>query len=345
MNHITKKDRYPLPLIGVALDRLGTAKYYTKLDIKDAYHNVRIKQGDEWKTTFTTKCSTYEYFVIPFGLTNPPAAFQRWINKTLQSYIDICCIIYLDDVVIFSDDLEQHRKDVSAILRAIRDQGMKIKPTKCEFHTRETEYLGFIINNQEIKVDPVKTAAIWKWQLPENLKGIQEFMGFCNFYRRFIEGFSRTAKPLYNLTKKGISWEWRQKEQNAFNKLRRKLCSTPVLTYCEPGRKLMIKMDTSKYISSGILSQQEEDGTWKLIAYRSKTMEPAECNYDVHANELLAIVQALPEWRRYIQGSQKQVEILTDHKNLVPFTTTKVLTDRQIRSMEALSRFDFTIKY
>jgi len=107
----------------------------------------------------------------------------------------------------------------------------------------------------------------------------------------------------------------------------------------------MIKMDTSKYISSGILSQQEEDGTWKLIAYRSKTMEPAECNYDVHANELLAIVQALPEWRRYIQGSQKQVEILTDHKNLVPFTTTKVLTDRQIRSMEALSRFDFTIKY
>ena len=201
----------------------------------------------------------------------------------------------MDDVLIYSDDLEQHRKDVSAILRAIRDQGMKIKPTKCEFHTREMEYLGFIINNEGIKVDPVKTAAIWKWQPRQNIKGIQEFMGFCNFYWRFIEEFSRTAKPLYDRMKKGISWEWGQKEQNAFNKLRRKLCSTPVLTYCEPGRKLMIKTDASKYICSGRLAQQGEDGTWKLIAYRSKTMEPAECNYDVHDNELLAIVQALKE--------------------------------------------------
>ena len=129
----TKKDRYPLKLIGEGLNRLQTAKYYTKLDIKDAYHNVRIKAGDEWKTTFTTKYGTYEYLVMPFGLTNAPAAFQRWINRTLQSYIDICCIVYLDDVPIYSDNLEQHQKDVAAIIRAIRQQGMKLKPSKCEF--------------------------------------------------------------------------------------------------------------------------------------------------------------------------------------------------------------------
>ena len=211
LNHVTKKDRYPLPLIGEALDRLRTAKYYTKLDIKDAYHNVRIREGDEWKTTFTTKCGTYEYLVMPFGLTNAPAAFQRWINRTLQSYIDICCIVYLDDVLIYSDSLEQHRKDVAAMIRAIRRQGMKLKPSKCQFHQRETEYLGFIINNEGVKVDPIKTAAIWDWKPPTNKRGIQEFMGFGNFYRRFIEGFSRTAKPLYDRTKKDVKWEWGDK--------------------------------------------------------------------------------------------------------------------------------------
>ena len=119
LNHVTKKHRYPLPLIGEALDRPHTAKYYIKLDIKDAYHNVRIKKGDAWKTTFTTKYGTYEYLVMPFGLINAPAAFQRWINRTLQSYIDTCCIVYLDDVLIYSDNLEQHQKDVAAIIRAI----------------------------------------------------------------------------------------------------------------------------------------------------------------------------------------------------------------------------------
>jgi len=207
LNHGTKKDRYPLPLIGEALDRLQTAKYYTKLDIKDAYHNVRIKRGDEWKTTFTTKYGTYEYLVMPFGLTNAPAAFQRWIKRTLQSYIDICCIVYLDDVLIYSDNLEKDQKDVAAIIRAIWQQGMKLKPSKCEFHQRETEYLGFIINNEGVKVDPIKTAAIWDWKAPTNKKGIQELMGFCNFYRRFINGFSRTAKPLYDRTKKDVAWE------------------------------------------------------------------------------------------------------------------------------------------
>jgi len=202
LNHVNKKDRYPLPLIGEALDRLRTAKYYTKLDIKDTYHNVRIKEGDEWKTTLTTKYDTYEYFVMPFGLTEAPAAFQRWINRTLQSYIDICCVGYLDDVLIYSDSLEQHQRDVAAIIRAIRKQGMKLKPSKCVFHQRETEYLGFIINNKGVKVDPVKTAAILDWKPPTNKKGIQEFMGFCNSYWRFIEGLSRTAKPLYDGTKK-----------------------------------------------------------------------------------------------------------------------------------------------
>jgi len=162
LNEVTKKDRHPLPLITEALDRLGEAKYFTKLDIMDAYHNIRIREGDEGKTTFSTKLGTYEYLVMPFGLCNAPAAFQRWINEVLMEHIDMYCIVYLDDVLIYSNTLQQHRKDVSNILEAIRKSGMKVKPSKCEFHQSETEYLGFIIGQEGVKTDPVKTQAIWE---------------------------------------------------------------------------------------------------------------------------------------------------------------------------------------
>jgi len=182
LNDMTKKDRYLLPLIGKALDRLQGARFFTKLDIKDAYHNIRIREGDEWKTTFTTKLGTYEYQVMPCGLCNAPAAFQRWINRTLHQFVDICCIVYLDDVLIYSKTKSEHIRDVRAILKAIEKSGMKIQPGKCEFHAAETEYIGFVIGREGIKVDPIKTSAIWEWAKPTKVKEIQRFTGFCNFY-------------------------------------------------------------------------------------------------------------------------------------------------------------------
>jgi len=238
LNQVTKKDRHPLPLITEALDRLGGAKYFTKVDIKDAYHNIWIREGDEWKTTFSTKLGTYEYLVMPFGLCNAPAAFQRWINEVLMEHIDMCYIVYLDDVLIYSNTIQQHRKDVGNILQAIRKSGMKIKPSKCEFHQNETEYLGFIIGQEGVKTDPVKTQGIWDWTTPKKIKESHCFPGLCNFYGRFIEGFSRTAKPLYAKTKKECigNWEWGDKEQQAFDELRTKLTTAPVLVYFDPPR-------------------------------------------------------------------------------------------------------------
>jgi len=269
LNEVTKKDRHPLALISEALDRLGGAKYFTKLDIKEAYHNIRIREGDKWKTTFSTKLGTYEYLVMPFGLCNAPVAFQRWINEVLMEHIDMCCIVYLDDVLIYSNTLQQHRKDVSNILQAIRKSGMKVKPSKCEFHQNETEYLGFIIGQEGVKTDPVKTQAIWDWATPKKIKEIQCFLGFCNFYRRFIEGFSRTAKLLYAKTKKECigNWEWGDKKQQAFDELRTKLTTAPVLIYFNPLATTKIETDASKYGCSGILSQQCQDGKWRRVGY------------------------------------------------------------------------------
>ena len=175
LNAVTKKDRYPLPLIGEALDQLSTAKYYTKLNIKDAYYNIRIKDGDKWKTAFKTRYGLFKYTVMPFGLTNSPAIFQRWINSTLNKYPDICCLVYLDDILRYSNDLTQHKKDVRNIMETLRKAGMKLKSSKCEFHKTETEYLGFIINPEGVRADPVKTKAIEQWKTQKTVKDIQCF--------------------------------------------------------------------------------------------------------------------------------------------------------------------------
>jgi len=202
LNEVTNKDQYLLPLISKALDSVRGAKYFTKLEIKDAYHSIRIREGDEWKTSFSTKLGTYKYLVMPCGLCNTAAAFQQWINEFLIEPIDMRCIVNLDDVFIYTNTLQQHRKDVREIPEAIRDSATKVKRSKCECHQSGKEYIGSIIGQEGVKTDPVKRQAIWDWTIPKKIKEIQYFLGFCNFYRRFIKGFHRTAKRRYAKTKK-----------------------------------------------------------------------------------------------------------------------------------------------
>jgi len=224
---------------------------------------------------------------------------------------------------------------------------MKVKPSKCEFHQSETEYLGFIIGQARVKTDPVKTQAIWDWTISKKIQEIQCFLGFCNLYRQFIEGFSRTAKPLYMRTKEECigNWEWGDKEQQAFDELRTKLTTALVLVYFDPFAPTKIETDTSKYICSGILSQKCQDGKWTPVAYRSKSMSDAEFNPDIQDKELLAIVEAFHEWKRYTRGSPKLVHVLTEHKNLGTFMTTKEQSERQARWRQELSQYNFKIEY
>jgi hypothetical protein len=202
LNEMTIKNRYPLPLISELFDRLKSAKYYTRLDMAEAYNQLRIAAGDEWKTAFRTRYGHFEYLVMPFGLTNAPASFQAYANDCLRDFLDLFCVVYLDDVLIFSDTLEEHITHVKQVLSRLRDFGLTCKLKKCEFHATSLSFLGFVISPEGVSMDPDRVSAIAEWPAPEDVHEIQMFLGFANFYRRFIEGYSRVVHPITNLLQK-----------------------------------------------------------------------------------------------------------------------------------------------
>ncbi len=201
LNKITIRNRYPLPLMAFAFEILQEASIFTKLDLRNAYHLVRIRQGDEWKTAFNTPTRHYEYLVIPFGLTNAPAVFQALINDVLRDMLNQFVFVYLDDILIFSSSLQEHVKNVSKLLRRLLDNHLYAKPEKCEFHVTEVQFPGFIIKPGQIQMDPQKVQAVVDWPVPSSVKEVQRFLGFANFYRKFILNFSTVAAPLSALTK------------------------------------------------------------------------------------------------------------------------------------------------
>jgi hypothetical protein len=314
-----------LPLIGEALDRLANAKIYTKLDVKDAYHNLRIAEGDEWKTAFRTKYGLYEYLVIPFGLTNAPASFQRWMNEILSDYLDVFCIAYLDDILIYSDNLEQHRQHVKMILKRVEEVGLTLKPSKCEFHTNKTEYLGYIISATGIEMDPEKVRAVAEWTEPTNVKGVQSFLGFANFYSRFIRDFSKITAPLTRLIRKDKPWGWDDDAQAAFEELKEAMVSEPILRHFDPTRAIIIETDASDYAIGAVCSQPDDANILHPLGYFSRKLKSAELNYDIHDKELLAIVDALNKWSTYCKSTPHTIMILSDHKNLEYWQTKRDL--------------------
>ena len=202
LNDITIKNRYPLPNIRELRDRLAGARYFTKLDLRGAYNLIRIKEGEEWKTAFRTRYGHYEYLVMPFGLTNAPANCQMVVNEAIRYALDQYTIAYLDDILIYSRTYKEHVRQVQRILKSLGERGLRVKPEKCEFHKEEVEFLGFRVGRNGIRIDPNKLQAIREWPTPKNVKEVQAFLGFANYNRQFIEGYSRKAKPLTDLTKK-----------------------------------------------------------------------------------------------------------------------------------------------
>src|SRR5208282_4967836 len=345
LNAVTRKDQYPIPLIDETLARLSRAKIFTKLDIRQAFHRIRIDPASEDLTTFRTRYGSYKCKVLPFGLTNGPATYQRYMNDVLFDYLDDFCTAYLDDIMIYSDNELEHETHVKKVLERLRNAGLQVDIKKCEFGVKRTKYLGFIVSTDGIEVDPEKVKVIQDWMPPCTVKGVQSFLGFCNFYRRFIQDFGVIAKPLTRLTRISTPFVFNQSCQDAFEELKGRLIAAPILRHYDPDLESRIETDASDGVVAGVLSQLHPDGEWYPVAYFSKTMAPAECNYEIHDKEMLAIIRSLSQWRAELQGASSRIQIYTDHQALEYFMTTKQLTSRQARWAEILSQFFFTIMY
>src|ERR1700742_1411259 len=343
LSKITRKDRYPLPLLTDLLDAPGKAKIYTKIDLQHAFHLVRIAAGHEWKTTFRTRYGSFEWNVMPFGLTNAPAAFQRFINDVFGDILDRYVVVYMDDLLIYSDTPEEHREHVREILRRLRKHRLFANADKCEFGVSTVEFLGYILSPQGLRMSEEKIKVIVDWPVPRKVKDVQAFLGFANFYRRFIFRYSDITVPLTRLTQKNTTWNWSPECQAAFDFLKTAFTSAPILAHWEPNRPLIVETDASDYALAAILSIILTNGEIHPIAFLSRTFQAAELNYDTHDKELLAIFEAFKAWRHYLEGSGEPVDVVTDHKNLEYFATTKVLTRRQVRWSEYLHQFNMVI--
>ena len=345
LNEITIKNRYPLPLIDELRQQTSKAKIFTKLDIREAYHQIRIKQGEEWKTAFRTRFGHFEYTVMPFGLTNAPASFQALINNVLRPYLDKFVVAYLDDLLIYSETREEHTEHVRTVLAALLERKLRVKLSKCEFGVTKTEYLGYLIEPGKISMDPKKLQSIESWPTPTNLKEVQSFLGTANYYRRFIKGYSGIAAPLTKMAQKNQPFKWTEEQEAAFREIKERMTSAPVLRMMDPQRPITVETDASDFAIGACMSQPDDEGRLHPVMFYSRKMTRAEQNYDIHDKELLAIVDTFREWRVYLQGTIHQVKVLTDHKNLTFFTTTKQLNRRQTRWAETLGQYNFKIVY
>jgi hypothetical protein len=345
LNSMTVKNRYPLPLIPQLLDQLSQAKVFTKIDLRGAYNLVRIKKGDEWKTAFRTRYGHFEYTVMPFGLTNAPAVFQHMMNDIFRDYLDQFVVIYLDDLLIFSKSQEEHDKHVALVLEKLREVGLYAKLEKCEFDKDSIEFLGYVISPEGIVMDKSKVDTLLSWAPPTTLKEVQSFLGFANFYRIFIKNYSSLVAPLTALTRKDCPFQWSTQAQQAFDKLKTKFTTAPILAHARFDQPYVVETDGSDFALGAVLSQIQEDGKLHPIAFYSRKFTAAEINYEIYDKELLAIVAAFEQWRHYLCGAQHTTTVFTDHKNLLYYTTTRRLNRRQARWSMFLADFDFEIKY
>lgn len=345
INEITKKNRYPLPLISEVLDELLAAKIFTRLDLPDAYHLLRIRAGDEWKTAFRCKFGEYEYNVVPFGLCNAPANFQAFMNETFKDFKYRFVVLYLDDILIYSKDPKEHDSNVRKVLQRLREHNLYVNPVKCSFDVKIIDFLGYIVSPEGLSMDPAKTHIIRDWREPRKVKDVQSFLGFANYYRRFIADFSKITKPLTSLLQKSTEFIWNEDANAAFQTLKAAFASAPILIFFDYSKPAFLETDASDFAISAILSQNDDKKVLHPVAFHSRTLLAAEINYDTHDKELLAIVDALKTFRHYVISAspEKPLQIFSDHRNLLSFMKLQTLSRRQYRWREALSEFNFVI--
>ena len=341
VNSVTRKDAYPLPRVDDILDTLGGSKWFSTLDLKSGYWQVEVDSSSREKTAFTTSEGLYEFKVMPFGLCNAPATFQRLMNRVLCDVNWVECLVYIDDTVVIGRTFEQHLSNLGTVLSRLRQAGLKLQPAKCKLCQKEVRFLGHVISENGIATDPEKTAVIATWPVPESKKNIQQFLGLANYYRRFIKDFGTTAKPLQRLLEKNIAFEWTQQCQGAFDHLRKCLMTTPILAFPDHSRHFMLDTDASDTGIGAILSQVQDDGGEAVIAYASRSLSRQEQRYCVTRRELLAVVEFIHHFRHYLLGVH--FTLRTDHGSLVWIQNFKEPEGQLARWLERLQEYTFTV--
>ena len=342
LNSISVKDKFPIPRIEIILQSLRGAKRFTTLDLKSGYWQIKVAKRDRDKTAFATPNETYRFKRLPFGLHNGPATFQRLMQLVLRPVLGKIAYVFLDDIIVFSRTFDEHVRDLEQVLTLIERAGLKVSPEKCEFGRKKLKYLGHVVTDEGIQVDPEKVEAVQKMTAPKNPRDVRRVMGMAGYYRRFIAGFSEITAPLTDLTKKKAKFVWDSTHQTAFERIKQELSRAPVLQYPDYGKAFQIHTDASGSAIGGVLTQQHE-GTDLPVAYFSRKLNPAETRYTVSEKEALAIVASVKHFSHYVFGHK--FEVITDHAPLKYLFTNRTTVPRITKWALLLSEYCFDILY
>ena len=338
VNNITVKYRHPIPRLDDMLDELHGSCVFSKIDLKSGYHQIRMKEGDEWKTAFKTKYGLYEWLVMPFGLTNAPSTFMRLMNHVLRAFIGKFVVVYFDDILIYSKNLEDHLKHLKLVLDVLRKEELFANLKKCTFCTDKLVFLGFVVSAQGIQVDEEKIRAIQEWPSPSSVSNVRSFHGLASFYRRFVKDFSSIAAPITEVIKKNVVFKWGEEQEKAFLLLKDKLTHAPLLALPNFAKTFEIECDASGLGIGAVLMQEG-----RPIAYFSEKLSGAALNYPTYDKEMYALVRALETWQHYLWP--KEFVIHTDHESLKHLKVQHKLNKRHARWVEFIETFPYVIRY
>ncbi len=345
LNAITVKNQYSLSLISEMLNHLSQVKIFIKLNIISAFNRLWIKKENEALIIFCTQFELFKYLVMFFNLCNESVSFQKYINNTLCEHLNKFYTAYLNDILIYFDNELKHEIHVQLILRKLQEADLQMNIIKCKFHVTQVSYLELIIIIKEIKMNSFKINIIINWLILINVKDVQSFLDFANFYKRFIYDYSRITISLTHFIKKDVFFVWFQKCQIAFNIFKKVFTFKIILYHYNSDHKIVIEINALNYVFEDILSQYDENEILHSIAYFLKKHNSAECNYEIYDKELMIIVHAFEKWWSELEDFIYSVEMIKNHKNLEYFMLTKQLSYHQARWSEFLSRFNYCIAY